>query len=184
MSFLGRIFGRPLDASYQGAMDAFNAGAFERALQEFEHVLELTHDSSDPLHSLSRFYAAEAAHHVGYVQLERGETPAALAHFRRALAWNRSFPALHAHLALACTELGAHAEARGHADEALAQNPQDVEVRLLCALLDALQVRDDASERELRRALQAVLDSGLSDPMRRVLATYATSLPLLQPVLR
>ena len=184
MSFLGRIFGRPLDASYQSAMDAFNAGAFERALQEFEHVLDLTHDASDPLHSLSRFYAAEAAHHVGCMHLERGEMPPALAHFRRALSWNRSFPALHAHLALACTEVGALAEARGHADEALAQNPQDVEVRLLCALLDALQVRDAASERELRHTLQAALDHGLSAPVRRVLAMHATSLPLLQPVLR
>lgn len=135
MSFLDRIFGRHSNEHYRRGMHAYNAGRLAEALSAFRCVLAMDCSPSDPIHSLSRFYACEAATHLGLGALEDGDPSAALALFEPAMEWNACFPALHYYAAAAYAETGAF-EASGRClRTVLQQDPAHFEARLLLAVV-------------------------------------------------
>jgi hypothetical protein len=146
-------------------MQAFNAGLLPEALVAFRRVVTAPANDSDPLVSLSRFYAAEASHTLGYQQLLASDIDAALGYFSEALGWNDHFPELQFHTAVALTWNDEVAAARGQLESALVQNPDHFEARVLLA---ELAFRDSAwAEGEL--FLQQASDRGCNRAVDEVL---------------
>jgi len=165
VSLLDRFWGSHSQSTYQRGMHAFNAGQLEEALEAFRKVLETHSGASDPLVSLSRFYASEASHTLGTRQLLAGEIDVALQFFRAALAWNDQFPELQFHAAIALVWSGKLAAARRLLEGALAQNPDHFEARLLLAELAFREQAQAEGELHLQQASERgchrPLDEGL-----------------------
>lgn len=182
MFLLGKLFGRDSQASYQRGMHAFNAGHMAEALEAFQQVIEAQHDTSDPLRSLSCFYASEAAHALGLAELLRGNAAAALTYMRPALQWNERFPELQYHAAVAWTTQGEVSEAQAALESALAQNPDHFEARLLLAELAFRAGQPVEGEHHLQQARQRGCLHSIDTAMVELLSTGAA--PQVAAVLR
>jgi tetratricopeptide (TPR) repeat protein len=182
MSFLERIFGRRAASAYRQGMRAFNACRYEEALECFRRALEAGAGSADPILGLSRFYAAEAATHLGRARLNESEPRQALRWLELAQGWSRNHPAVHYLAALAHAECG---ELRASASSLMllhAIDPEHREAHLLrAAVLQALGAPGEA-EAELRQVDQ--VGSVLSPLLRRVLEPFAAQQPQLAATLR
>jgi tetratricopeptide (TPR) repeat protein len=166
-------------------MHAFNAGHLEEALRHFSAVIAESPDSSDPLNSLSRFYAAEAAHGLGLHRLLSGDAAAALGLFERALQWNQHFPELQYHASICWVLRGEVVRARGLLESVLAQNPDHFEARILLAELAVRdgnpnearhhlqQAAERGSQREVDAALPLVVDASAHDDVLALLQQHA-----------
>lgn len=186
MSFFDRLWGRGVQGAYQRGMHAFNAGHLDESLRQFSSVIADSPDSSDPLYSLSRFYAAEAAHGLGLSRLLSGDASAALGFFERALQWNAHFPELQYHAAICWVLRGEEPRARSLLEGVLGQNPDHFEARVLLAELSHRdgnptetrlhleQARERGSQREVDAALLLVLDGACH---REVAALVQQPLP-------
>jgi Tfp pilus assembly protein PilF len=162
-------------------MHAFNAGHLDEALDHFSGVIAESPESSDPLYSLSRFYAAEAAHGLGLNTLLSGDASTALGFFERALQWNEHFPELQYHAAVCWVLRGEEARARALLEAVLTQNPDHFEARVLLAELahrdgspsesrhHLQQAVERGCQRELDAALQLVVDATACDDVLAVL---------------
>jgi tetratricopeptide (TPR) repeat protein len=182
MSLLGKLFGRDSQSTYQRGMHEFNAGRMAPALAAFQKIIEQREDSSDPLRSLSCFYASEAAHDLGLQELLRGNAVAALAYLRPALGWNDHFPELQYHAAVAWTTLGEISEAQAALESVLQQNPDHFEGRLLIAELAFRGGQHVEAEHHLQQARERGCSHRLDTALVELLSTGAT--PQVAAVLR
>lgn len=135
MSLLERIFHGESTALYQRGMTDFNSGCYAEALEAFELTLRRCNHPSDPMRSLSLFYAAEAAAELGLAALGAHDPAAALGLFSRALSWNPDFPDLHCFAGAARALLGDLESSRRDLELALSRDPQHLESRCLLALV-------------------------------------------------
>lgn len=136
MSLLGRLFHREGMADYRQGILQFNHGDFAGAIACFERTLAVVRNPTDPYHSLSRFYAAEAHAKLGLALARHGELDRAAAEFRQAIACGYRYPDLHVQLAGILHRLGDPAGAEQECRAALAIHPSyhDARARLAIAL--------------------------------------------------
>jgi len=163
-------------------MHDFNAGSMAPALAAFREILDAQKDSSDPLHSLSCFYASEAAHGRGRQERLRGNATGALVYLRPALEWNDRFPELLYHAAVAWTTLGEVSDARVALESALVQNPDHFGARLLIAELAFRGGQAIEAELHLQQARQRGGSHHIDTVLIELLSTGAS--PQVAAVLR
>ncbi|UCE02281.1 MAG: hypothetical protein JSW67_13685 [Candidatus Latescibacterota bacterium] len=182
MSFLERIFGRRAASAYQKGMRAFNACRYEEALGCFGAALEAGASSADPILGLSRFYASEAATHLGRERLNESQPQQALRWLELAQGWRRNHPATLYLTALAHAECGDLQASASSLTLLHAIDPEHREAHLLrAAVLHALGARGEA-EAELRQV--EPLGGVLSAPLHRVLEPFALQQAQLAATLR
>lgn len=126
-------------------MMAFNEGHHAEALQEFRLCLDSAHGSTDPVHSLALFYAAESAFLLGGEALESGDLQQAIQYFEAARVWNPHFPELQFHFALASAALGRTEASLAAIACALLLDPEHVGAHALQAVLWRESGHEDAA---------------------------------------
>jgi tetratricopeptide (TPR) repeat protein len=123
MSLLGRLFHREGMADYRRGIIQFNNGDFTSAIECFERTLVVVRNPTDPYHSLSRFYAAEAHAKLGLALARNGDLGRAASEFRSAIGCGYRYPDLHVRLAGILERLGDPAGAERECLAALAIHP-------------------------------------------------------------
>jgi tetratricopeptide (TPR) repeat protein len=182
MSFLDGILGRRVSRAYRDGMHAFNACRFEEALELFRRSLEAGGSRGDPVLGLSRFYAAEAATHLGRTCLQDADPEQALRWLELAQNWNPRHPTLLYLAALAYAERGSREASISCLTVLEALDPEHREARLLRAAL----LHASGAHREAESELQQLRRAGgsLSRVLLRVLDPYGPEHPHLAQLLR
>ena len=142
----------------QYAIQFFQSGKLEKALELCEHVLSL-----NPNH-------AEAFHILGVIAFEKGNYSQAISLIRQAIQQNKDVATYYYNLANALEKDGQYDDAVYNYQQALARNPRDINslINLGCVLL--LQDKHIASQECFQKALSL-------DPLRPdILANLAQNL--------
>jgi tetratricopeptide (TPR) repeat protein len=181
LSFLERIWGGKANAHYRAGMHAFNAGRYGEALERFVRAVECGGVAADPVLTLSRFYAAESAVHLGRAALERDDTVGAAPLLERALEWNPQHPALQYLAGVVAAAHGDLARSAERLEAVLAQEPEHPDaILVLAAVRHARGASADA-----RRLLGALHSGGTLPPyLLRVLERLAPDFPEMVSFLR
>lgn len=182
MSLEDGLLGRRAARAYRDGMHAFNACRYEDALELFRRALDAGGSRNDPVIGLSRFYAGEAAVHLGRACMLRADAEGALEWLELAQAWSPRHPALLFLSALAYAERGARDASLSCLTVLDALEPEHREARLLrAALLNAGGAHKEAGV-ELHRVQRP--GPALSTLLLRVLGPYAANHPELANLLR
>jgi tetratricopeptide (TPR) repeat protein len=169
VSLWGKIFGMNKNPEYERGIQYFNEGRYELAVAELEKAIPKA-GKDDPIFALGMFYAAESHAHIGAAKYLSGEYEEALAHFRRALEENPTYPDIYYRMGVIQHKLGRVDDALAMLRRAVDLNPNYFEA--MCYLGIVLHDREETAEANEIFAKALAIGSENPSPISKFLSDH------------
>jgi tetratricopeptide (TPR) repeat protein len=153
MTLFGKWFGFHLDEVYEAALNAYDLGDYEEAIEAFEWCLD--HATEGELARVARIHLSQGHAKLGIRALHSGSAGLAVSHFRSALELFPDYPDLRLQLARALGAQGRREEQAREVERALKINPNFIEAVLYRGILMYEEGRREEAWREVGRAIEA-----------------------------
>ena len=168
---MGEVFSLNRSRDYRQAMEYYNRGDFDAALQGFEDIINTSGEKSVNA-SLARIFTGFCHRNLGLVCLFSSRDAEAADHFKLALRTGGADPAVSYHLAVVLNRLGRYGEAAARLEKAIGPNPR-LKVDIAQAGIELNMGRNDEAERDFRRLILA--HPGFPDLRRHLALALARS---------
>jgi tetratricopeptide (TPR) repeat protein len=169
VSLWGKIFGINRNPEYERGIKLYNEGKYELAVAELEKAIPKA-GKDDPIYALGMFYAAESHAHIGTAKFLGGDPNEALAHFRKAVEENPTYPDIFYRMGVIHHRLSDPVESIASLRRAIELNPNYFEATCYLGIVLYESGDRDEADRIFKKALK--IGSETPSPISKFLSDH------------